>query len=36
VLFNGGLEMSQGIRETTSTTLHSVAAMGQPDIKRAV
>ena len=37
VLFNGGLEMSQGIRETTSSaTLHSVAAMGQSDIKRAV
>lgn len=31
VLFNGGLEMSQGI---PSATLHSVAAIGQPSIKR--
>jgi cytoskeletal protein CcmA (bactofilin family) len=32
VLFNGGLEMNQGI---PSATLHSVAAIGQPSIKRA-
>jgi len=36
VLFNGGLEMSQGVRESSSgPTLHSVGTTSQPSIKRA-
>jgi len=36
VLFNGGLEMTQGVRESSSSpTLHSVGTMNQPNIKRA-
>lgn len=35
VLFNGGLEMSQGVRELPQgTTLHSVASITSPGIKR--
>jgi cytoskeletal protein CcmA (bactofilin family) len=36
VLFNGGLEMNQGVRESSSgPTLHSVGTTSQPSIKRA-
>ena len=36
VLFNGGLEMTQGVRDASSApTLHSVGTMNQPNIKRA-
>ena len=36
VLFNGGLEMTQGVRESSSSsTLHSVGTLNQPNIKRA-
>ena len=35
VLFNGGLEMSQSVRDSSSGTLHSIGAAGQPAIKRA-
>lgn len=35
VLFNGGLEMSQGVRESSSGTLHTIATAGQAGIKRA-
>jgi cytoskeletal protein CcmA (bactofilin family) len=36
VLFNGGLEMSQGVRESSSSgpTLHSVGPTSQPSIKK--
>jgi hypothetical protein len=35
VLFNGGLEMSQGVRELPQgTTLHSVASIAPAGIKR--
>lgn len=35
VLFNGGLEMSQGVRESSSGTLHTIGTAGQAGIKRA-
>ena len=35
VLFNGGLEMSQGIRESPSGAVHSIGPAGQAGIKRA-
>lgn len=36
VLFNGGLEMSQGVRDSSvGPTLHAIGATDQPSIKRA-
>lgn len=35
VLFNGGLEMNQGVRESSSSTLHAIGTTGHPSIKKA-